>query len=75
VAILLVLDVIPDSVACHTARGTTYRSPGARSAYRGTNQSTGSGTHGRAADGPFLTRGERFSGAGGESKRSCEHQP
>jgi hypothetical protein len=65
---LLVLDVIPDRVAGHTTRRTTYRRPSTRSAYRRANQSAGSGTDGRAANRTFLPRGERFSGAGGESK-------
>jgi len=68
VAILFVLDVIPDHIARHSARGATYRCPRARSAYRRANQSAGSGTDSRAANGTFLTRGERFSGAGGKSK-------
>jgi hypothetical protein len=68
VAILLVLDVIPDRVARHTTRRATYRRARARSAYRRANQSAGSGTDGRAANRTFLPRGERFSGAGGESK-------
>ena len=67
-AILLVLDVIPDSVARHTTRRATYRRARARSAYRRDNQSAGSGTDGRTTNGTFFTRGERFSGAGGESK-------
>ena len=66
-AILFVLDVIPDRVARHTTRRATDRRPRARSAYRRANQSTGSGTDGRATDGAFLARGERFSGTSGES--------
>ena len=67
-AIPFVLDVISDRVARNTARGATYRRPSARSAHRRANQSAGSGTDGRAANGTFLTRGERFSRAGGKSK-------
>jgi len=62
--------VISDRVSGHTARRTTYRRPSTRSAYRRTNQCAGSGADGRAANGTFLSGGERFSGAGTESKGS-----
>jgi hypothetical protein len=67
-AILLVLDVIPDLISRHITRRATYRSDGTGSAYRCANQCAGSGADGSAANCTFLTCGERFSGAGRESK-------